>query len=66
VINLLTTLGLSEISYLSTKFISIYTIFTAINRTFSNILIATILAWIIYLAIANIMIKRTKLVKENK
>jgi hypothetical protein len=61
-LKLLTTLGLSEISYLSTKFASTYLIFTYIKIIPSQVsLITTILSWIIYIVTANIMIKRTKL-----
>lgn len=59
-IKLVTTLGLSEIAYLSTKFVSTYIFFTyeiAISSQIS--IITTALAWIMYLVVANLMIKKT-------
>lgn len=58
---LVTTLGVSEIVYLFTKFISTYLFFVYSIVDSSKIsVITTVLAWIFYMAIANIMIKRTK------
>ena len=57
---LVTTLGLSEISYLSTKFVSTYIFFKyAIGSSYQISMTTTALAWIIYLMIANFMIKKT-------
>lgn len=61
---LVTTLGLSEISYLSTKFVSTYIFFTyAIVSSYQISVTTTALAWIIYLMIANFMIKKTAFFK---
>ncbi len=65
-INLLTTIGFSEIAYLSIKFSSTYSIFLYFKIDPSEIsLITTILAWIAYLTIANMMIKRTEFIRKN-
>jgi hypothetical protein len=59
-IKLVTTLGLSEIAYLSTKFVSTYIFFTyAITSPSQTSVITTALAWIMYLVVANLMIKKT-------
>jgi len=60
-LKLVITLGLSEISYLFTKFISTYLFFkyTQINSTEIS-LITTITGWIIYATTANIMIIKTR------
>jgi hypothetical protein len=59
-IKLVTTLGLSEIAYLSTKFVLTYIFFTYAIASSSHIsVITTVLAWIMYLVIANLMIKKT-------
>lgn len=59
-IKLVTTLGLSEIAYLSTKFVSTYIFFTyAISSPSQISVITTALAWIMYLVVANLMIKKT-------
>jgi|1185.fasta_scaffold185441_1 hypothetical protein len=59
-IKLVTTLGLSEIAYLSTKFVSTYIFFTCAVASPSQIsVITTVLAWIMYLVVANLMIKKT-------
>lgn len=59
-IKLVTTLGLSEISYLSTKFGSTYLLFAYTVASPSQISIATtVLGWITYLVVANVMVKKT-------
>jgi len=59
-IKLVTTLGLSEISYLSTKFVSTYIFFTySIAKSSQISVITTALGWIMYLVVANLMIKKT-------
>ena len=65
-INLLTAIGLSELTYLSIKFSSTYSIFLYLKIDPLEIsLITTILAWIAYLTIANIMVKRTDFIGKN-
>lgn len=60
-LKLLTALGLSEIAYLSTKFVSTYAMFSYNKIEPSQIsLITTVIAWILYLVTANIMIKKTR------
>jgi hypothetical protein len=63
ILKLVSTLGISEISYLVTKFASTYLIlYYSSNLDYSQIsIITTILSWILYLSSANIMAKRTKL-----
>ena len=59
---LITIIGLAEISYLATKFLSTYMIFESIEMDPSLIsIITTVLAWIFYIVIANMMAKRQKL-----
>jgi hypothetical protein len=59
ILKLLTTLGISEIGYLSSKFLSIYYIFATINIDSSQIsILSTIIAWTIYIIIANLLIKK--------
>ena len=59
---LITIIGLAEISYLVTKFISTYVIFELISIDPSLIsIITTMLAWIFYIIIANVMARRQKL-----
>lgn len=62
-LKLVATLGISEISYLITKFASTYLLFShSINLEASQIsIVTTILAWLFYLTSANIMVRRTKL-----
>ena len=63
-IKFLTTLGLSEISYLVTKFISTYLFFQLDQFDSTQISIATTgLAWIWYILTSNILAKRTKILK---
>lgn len=63
-IKLLTTLGLSEVAYLSTKFISTYLVFVYTKFHPSQIsLTTTVLAWVLYLLTANIMIEKTEFFK---
>ncbi len=65
-INLLIAIGFSELAYLSIKFSSTYSIFLYLKIDPLEIsLITTILAWIAYLTIANIMVKRTDLIRRN-
>lgn len=63
ILKLLSTLGISEISYLVTKFVSTYLLlYSTSNLDTSQIsIITTILAWLLYLSSANIMARRTKL-----
>jgi hypothetical protein len=59
---LLTVIGFAEISYITTKFLSTFTIFELFVVNPSLISISTtILAWILYIAIANIIAKNQKL-----
>jgi hypothetical protein len=59
---LLTIIGFAEISYLVTKFLSTYVIFESITIDPSLIsIITTVLAWIFYIIIANIMARKQKL-----
>ena len=60
---LVSTLGISEISYLVTKFVSTYLLlYHNSNLDSSQVsIITTILAWFLYLSSANIMARRTKL-----
>jgi hypothetical protein len=59
---LLIVIGFAEISYLTTKFLSTFTIFElfVVNPSLVSIS-TTILAWILYIAIANIVAKNQKL-----
>ena len=58
----LTTLGLSEISYLITKFTTIYLFFQFIQIESAQISITTtLLAWVLYIITSNIMVKRTNI-----
>ena len=60
-VKLVSTLDISEIGYLATKFLSTYIFLTHIDLTSPQISITTtIVAGIVYLAAANIMLKRTK------
>ena len=62
-IKFLTTLGLSEITYLVTKFTTTYLFFRFIQLDSAQISIATtILAWILYIITSNILAKRTKII----
>lgn len=63
ILKLVSTLGISEISYLVTKFVSTYLLlYYNSNLESSQIsVITTIISWIIYLSSANIMARRTKL-----
>ena len=62
-IKFLTTLGLSEITYLVTKFTTTYLFFRFIQLDSAQISIATtILAWILYIIASNILAKRTKII----
>ena len=59
---LITIIGLAEISYLATKFLSTYVIFESYSIDPSLIsIITTVIAWIFYIIIANIMARRQKL-----
>lgn len=58
----LTTLGLSEITYLVTKFTTTYMFFQFIELDSAQISIATtMVAWILYIITSNILAKRTKI-----
>ena len=59
---LLTVIGFAEISYITTKFLSTFTIFELFVLNPSLVSISTtMLAWILYIAIANIIAKNQKL-----
>jgi hypothetical protein len=59
---LITIIGLAEISYLSTKFLSTYVIFESFSIDPSLIsIITTVIAWIFYITIANIMARKQKI-----
>lgn len=59
---LITIIGLAEISYLATKFLSTYIIFESFSIDPSLIsIITTVIAWIFYIIIANIMARKQKL-----
>ena len=59
---LITIIGLAEISYLATKFLSTYVIFESFSINPSLIsIITTVIAWIFYITIANIMARKQKL-----
>ena len=60
---LVSTLGISEICYLVTKFVSTYLLlYYSSNLDSSQVsIITTILAWFLYLSSANIMARHTKL-----
>ena len=59
---LITIIGIAEISYLGTKFFSTYVIFESIAIDPSLIsIITTVLGWIFYIIIANMMARRQKL-----
>lgn len=59
---LITVIGLAEISYITTKFLSTFIIFELLLVNPSLISISTtILSWILYIVIANIMAKNQKL-----
>jgi hypothetical protein len=58
----LTTLGLSEITYLVTKFIGTYLFFHFIRLDSAQISIATtMLAWVLYVVTSNLLANRTKI-----
>lgn len=59
---LLIVIGFAKISYITTKFLSIFTIFElfVVNPSLISIW-TTILAWVLYITIANIMAKNQKL-----
>lgn len=58
----LTTLGLSEITYLVTKFTTTYLFFQFLQMDSAQISIATtMLAWVLYIITSNILAKRTKI-----
>lgn len=58
----ITTLGLSEITYLVTKFTTTYMFFQFFELASAQISIATtMVAWILYIVTSNILAKRTKL-----
>ncbi len=59
---LITIIGLAEISYLATKFLLTFIIFQSFSIDPSLIsIITTVLAWIFYIIIANIMARKQKL-----
>ena len=59
---LITIIGLAEISYLATKFLLTFIIFQSLSIDPSLIsIITTVLAWIFYIVIANIMARKQKL-----
>jgi hypothetical protein len=61
-VKFLTTLGLSEVAYLVTKFTTTYLFFQFIELDSFRISIATtIIGWILYIIVSNILAKRTKI-----
>ena len=61
-VKFLTTLGLSEVAYLITKFTATYLFFQFIQLDSFRISIATtIIGWILYIIVSNILAKRTKI-----
>lgn len=59
---LITVIGFAEISYITTKFLSTFIIFELFLENLSlNSIITTLLAWILYITIANIMARNQKL-----
>ena len=59
---LITIIGFAEISYLGIKFLSTYVIFESFSIDPSLIsIITTVLGWIFYIIIANMMARRQKL-----
>jgi hypothetical protein len=61
-VKFLTTLGLSEVAYLVTKFTTTYLFFQFIQLDSFRISIATtIIGWILYIIVSNILAKRTKI-----
>ena len=61
---LITVIGFAEISYITTKFLSTFIIFELFLKNPSLIsVITTLLAWILYITIANIMARNQKLFK---
>ena len=62
IVKLITVIGFAEISYLATKFLSTYLIFESIVIDPSLIsVITTVIAWLFYATIANIMAKKKEL-----
>jgi hypothetical protein len=61
-LRLVTTLGISEISYLSTKFLSSYLLFDTMNIEASTVsLITTIIAWVVYIITVNLLVRKQNL-----
>ena len=61
-LKLITTLGVSEIGYLITKFTFTYLSFISNTwPSFEISIITTLLGWLVYIITSNIMIKRTNL-----
>jgi len=59
---LVAKLSISEISYLTTKFVSTYIFLSHVDLTSSQISITTTnIEWVVHLANANIMLKKTKM-----
>jgi hypothetical protein len=59
---LVTIIGFAEISYLATKFLSTYIFFESFPMDPSLIsIITTVIAWVFYIIIANIMVRKQKL-----
>ena len=62
-VKFLTTLGLSEITYLVTKFTTTYLFFQFIELDSAQISITTtIIGWVLYIIASNILAKRTKII----
>ena len=62
---LITSLGISEIAYLTTKFLATYIVLASLKMEPLEVsLTSTILAWIFYIVSANIMIRRQRLFQE--
>lgn len=61
-LRLVTTLGISEISYLSTKFLSSYILLDTMNIEVSTVsLITTVVAWVVYIITVNLLAKKQNL-----
>ena len=61
---LITVIGFAEISYLTMKFFSTFIIEIFLKNPSLISVITTLLAWIVYITIANIMAKSQKLFSQ--
>ena len=58
-LKIITTLGVAEVAYLSTKFLSSYLFFTSVDIEPSQVsVITTVIAWILYVTVANLLIRK--------